>query len=303
MAARDPYIDAATLKSLSKLNTPITAFWMLFDWIIIALAIAISTWASNPFVYVLAVLVIAGRMHGFAVIVHEFAHYRFMKNKTTSDWIGDIVLAWPIFGTIDTYRQNHLAHHRHTNTEDDPDWTIKLHTEEFTFPQTRVKAFLNFLGYLTLKSTFRDFRSAYARIGGASNYSTTYKLLRLAFYLAAAGLITWFGVWLEFLLYWFVPYLTVFFFLLYIRSVAEHFGSMDYEEELGSTRHVDPYFWERWFFCPHNVNYHLDHHLFPSVPFYNLPALHEKLLENAEYRKKAHITRGYSTGLVNECLA
>lgn len=303
MANRDPYIDAATLKSFSKLNTPVTAFWMAVDWTVIIGAIAVSKWASNPFVYVLAAFVIAGRMHGFAVLVHEFAHYRFTANKKVSDWIGDIFLAWPIFGTIDTYRQNHLAHHRYTNTQDDPDWMIKLHTEEFTFPQTRIKAIWNALGYLTLKSTIRDFKSAYSRIGGANTYSMTYRVLRGGYYAAAAALIIYFEAGTDFFLYWFLPYLTVFFFLLYTRSVAEHFGSMDYEEELGSSRHIDPYFWERWFFCPHNVNYHLDHHLFPSVPFYNLPALHKKLLENPEYRQKAHITRGYSTGLVKECLA
>ena len=26
-----------------------------------------------------------------------------------------------------------------------------------------------------------------------------------------------------------------------------------------------------------NMNYHLEHHLFPAVPYYNLPALHEEV--------------------------
>jgi fatty acid desaturase len=90
---------------------------------------------------------------------------------------------------------------------------------------------------------------------------------------------------------------------VYVRGVAEHFGSMEYDEELGSTRTVNPYFWERWFFGPHNINYHLEHHLFPGVPFYNLPKLHAVLMSDGAYRSKAHVTRGYSTGLVRECLA
>jgi hypothetical protein len=44
-------------------------------------------------------------------------------------------------------------------------------------------------------------------------------------------------------------------------------------------------------------------YLFPGVPFYNLPELHEALMSDDAYRSKAHVTRGYSTGLVRECLA
>jgi fatty acid desaturase len=84
--------------------------------------------------------------------------------------------------------------------------------------------------------------------------------------------------------------------------VAEHFGSMDYSEELGSTRTVIPFFWERAIFAPHNVNFHLEHHLYPSVPFYNLPALHHVAMRNPAFAQHAHLTKGYSVGLVAETL-
>ena len=116
-------------------------------------------------------------------------------------------------------------------------------------------------------------------------------------------LFTVLGIWKGALLDWIIPFLTLFFMFVYIRGVAEHFGSMDYEEELGSTRTVNPFFWERWFFAPHNINYHLEHHLFPGGPFYNLPRLHAVLMSDDAYRSKAHVTRGYSTGLLRECLA
>ncbi|WP_283810642.1 fatty acid desaturase [Bradyrhizobium frederickii] len=137
----------------------------------------------------------------------------------------------------------------------------------------------------------------------ATKQTTRYRLLRLGYYLGAATLISMLGIWKGFLLYWVVPYMTLFLLFLYIRSVAEHFGSMDYEEELGSTRTVIPYWWERLFFAPHNVNYHLEHHLFPGVPFYNLPKLSTALMRDETYRANAHITHGYSTGLLRECLA
>jgi fatty acid desaturase len=41
---------------------------------------------------------------------------------------------------------------------------------------------------------------------------------------------------------------------------------------------------------PHHVNYHIEHHLYPAVPHYNLPRLHAALeryaiLEGAEVRR------------------
>ncbi len=303
MSSRTQYIDATSLKKLTELRPARTILCMIQDWAVIGAAIAVSKWISNPVVYVVAVLVIAGRMHGIGVLIHEFAHYRFHSGKTRSDWIGDLFLAWPVFATVDAYRQNHLAHHRYTNTEDDPDWVIKLGADEFTFPQTRLKALFNFLGYLIGVSSYRDIKSVQVRVGGDRNTSKGYELARFGYYICFALIFVATGYWAEFLLYWAVPYVTIFFFFLYVRSVAEHFGGMDYSHELGSSRHIDPHFWERWFFCPHNINHHLDHHLYPSVPFYNLPELHQRLLENREYREGAHITRGYSTGLARECLA
>jgi fatty acid desaturase len=78
---------------------------------------------------------------------------------------------------------------------------------------------------------------------------------------------------------------------------------MDYGHELSSTRSVMPYFWERAFFAPHNVNYHLEHHLYPGVPFYNLPELHKALMQNPTYVARAHNTRGYTIGLVREAFS
>ena len=42
-----------------------------------------------------------------------------------------------------------------------------------------------------------------------------------------------------------------------------------------------------------NINYHLEHHLFPSVPGRNLGRLHRVLMEDPEYRSSAHITHSY----------
>jgi fatty acid desaturase len=295
------FVHPRELKRLSQLSPWRTATALVLDWTVIAAAIALCAWSGSWFVIAAAIPVIAGRMHGLAGLMHDFAHYRFVQNKRLSDAIGDLFLAWPLLATVEGYRRNHLAHHRYTNTDADPDWVIKLGTREFTFPQEMRFAILNFLGYFVGVSSIRDMRSALKRIKADDPHSRVYKLVRLNFYMLAAAAIAYFGLWKGFLLYWALPYFTLFFFFLYIRSVAEHFGeTMDHSSELGGTRTVIPHFWERWFFCPHNLNNHLEHHIYPSVPFYNLPELRHVMDCNASYASGAHITRGYVTGLLRE---
>jgi fatty acid desaturase len=86
----------------------------------------------------------------------------------------------------------------------------------------------------------------------------------------------------------------------YIRSVAEHFGDLAYEDDLSSSRTVMPSLLERFLIAPHHVGYHLEHHLYPGVPYYNLPKLHQLLMKQEEYKVKAHITIGYMSGLLRE---
>ena len=289
------------MKALSALSPWRTALAIVTDWAVIAAAIAISQWSGSWLVYVLSVAVIAGRMHGFAGLMHDFAHYRFIANKALSDAIGDLVLAWPLLATVEGYRRNHLAHHRYTNTDKDPDWVIKLGTREFTFPQEMRFAVLNILGYFVGVSSIRDLRSALKRMQADDPFTRRYKLVRLGYYLAVLALVTWTGSWAAFALYWLVPYFTLLFLFLYVRSVAEHFGAtMDHSRELSASRTVIPHVWETWFLAPHNLAYHLDHHLYPSVPFYRLPELHRALMANEAYRSGAHVTRGYVTGLLRE---
>ena len=47
--------------------------------------------------------------------------------------------------------------------------------------------------------------------------------------------------------------------------------------------------WLRWWLFPHHVHYHIEHHLYPSIPHYRLPQAHAELqqrgwLEHAEVR-------------------
>ena len=295
------YIPREELKALSVLNPAKTAMGIAFDWTVIVAAIVVSEWSNSWLVYIAAIAVIAGRQHALAVMNHDFAHHRFLKNKVLSEWIGDVFLAWPILITVNSYRTTHMEHHFHTNTDKDPDYVPRLDMKTYKFPMNVWFLITSMLGYVAAITSVYDIISLHLKKISSST-TKTYVYTRLGFYIAVATIITLAGAWQGFLLYWIIPYFTFFFAFNYVRGVAEHFSGMDYSSLEGGTRTVIPYLWERAFFGPHHVNYHSEHHLYPGVPFYNLPALHKRLMENPDYRKVAHVTRGYSTGLVSEVL-
>ncbi|MEM7570952.1 MAG: fatty acid desaturase family protein [Pseudomonadota bacterium] len=300
--AQQAYLEPAVLKRLTKTTPWRTTAALVFDWIVIlgaaALALSIGAWWA----YCIAVVVIAGRMHALAGLVHDFAHYHYLRDKRRSDLIGNIFAAWPLLITVQSYRNNHLAHHQNTNGDTDPDWQAKDGVHKFTFPMSKASALKLFSSYFVGIGAVVDMRSALVRINAAAEQTTlSEKLPRLLFYAAIALVLTFCGGWTAFFLLWALPFFTLFFFFMYVRSVAEHFGvTMDHSSELTASRTVIPAWWEGWLFAPHNLNYHLDHHLYPSVPFYRLKDLHGALMQHPQYAAQAHITEGYTTGLLRE---
>ena len=264
-------------------------------------AIAFGIWANNWPAYFVSIAIVAARQHAIAVIMHDFAHYRFITNKKASDWIADLTIAWPLFATYDGYRRNHLGHHRYLNTDKDPDWTAKLGKIEFTFPQELRFAIFNLIGYLVCISSVRDLLNIHSRISKDDLSTRNYKIARLSFYLVVAAIFTITETWTYFGAYFVVPYMTLFIMFNYIRSVADHFGeTMDHSHELGGARTILASPLETFFLAPHNINYHCEHHCYPSVPYYNLPELHAVLMSNEGYARNAHVTHGFARGLWGE---
>lgn len=295
--------NPAELKPLFHIKPGVHAAGIAFNWAIILFTIYLCVTFFNPVLYLLAVIVIGARMHALAILMHDAAHFRFLKNRTWNDRLTNITTMYLLFSSIEKYRQNHLRHHQHLNTEEDPDWFAKLGKQAFRFPKTRLEFAMTVLSYLTL---FRGIQDAFwflKRFGRSEKKTVARKSgagERLGFYAVLIVLLTAGHLWGYFLLYWVIPYFSTFFMFQYIRSVAEHYGELSYDHVLTETRSVKANALERFLLAPHNVGYHLEHHLYPGVPFYHLPRLHELLMKDDQYRSKAHITQGYLSGLMNE---
>ena len=296
-------IEKGQLKELYDTAPHIHALAILANWMIIFGTAYMTSMFFNPFTYVLAVLIIGARMHALAILMHDATHFRFLKNRKLSDLVTNLFCMYPLFSSLDKYRPNHLKHHQHLNTEDDPDWFVKIGRKEFTFPKSKQEFLITVFSYFTLVKGFMDaiwFLKRFNIVSSKKPQPFTKKLPKIAFYIAAAIIFSVLGIWKEFALYWVIPYFSTFFMFQYIRSVAEHFGELEYDHLLTSTRTIKLSWVEKFFLAPHNVGYHLEHHLYPGVPFYHLPALHKLLMSQPEYQEKAHVTHGFWKGLMNE---
>ena len=296
-------LNPATIKQLSTLTPWRSLSHVALEYLFITSAIVLYTLYGHPLLYVPCVMWIAARQHALAILIHEAAHYRLLKHKPTNDVIGEVLLAFPIFVTLRGYRVSHRAHHRHMNTEYDPDWVSK-ETPDWEFPKSR-RALFFMLAKIALGMNLFWMIRLILKSGQPDAATPTKKTAkafimgRILYYVVVVALLTYFGWWMEFLLFWIVPMVTWLQVILRIRSIAEHFG-LEYDHTYTEARTTYPSLFDRLFIASKNVWYHLDHHLYPSVPFYNLPQLHTQLMALTGFKERAHITQSY-LGVLKEC--
>jgi fatty acid desaturase len=114
--------------------------------------------------------------------------------------------------------------------------------------------------------------------------------------LAFFALSIYFGFWRWYLLLWFLPLVTVLQAILRFRAILEHGAVDDTSTPLKAARtnFVPAYLY--WILFPHDVHYHIEHHLYPSIPHYRLAECHRRLrglgvLDGAEVATLSEVLR------------
>ena len=106
----------------------------------------------------------------------------------------------------------------------------------------------------------------------------TFEVPRNHFHLVALALFYWQGFLVEYLVLWVLPLVTVVQAILRLRAIAEHGATSDFSSPLTAARTNVAPMWLEWLIFPHHVNYHIEHHLYASVPHYNLRQLHREMV-------------------------
>jgi fatty acid desaturase len=324
------------IRRLSKVNNLKGLLSIANQWFIIISAIIIflgtfyyfagnfNLWQSFPklnieekaivfFVYSLSILVISTRQHALGIIVHEATHYLILNNRLWNDIVTDLTCAFPINFSTSLYRYEHLEHHRFTNTDKDPYWATMMADRDWLWPKTQkecVSLFAKDIVGLNLPKWSKIISpwTPWAKLSSFDRknniFSNRERLLFGFFWLLLICFLFFTHGWLYFLLLWQLPQLTIVNAFVRLRSVAEHLV-LENDNELHKTRHVNGNTIENFAIAPLNINYHLAHHLFPSIPQYNLPEIHKILTQDINYSSQAKITPNYlgiKNGLLSEIL-
>ena len=254
----------------------------------VAIAVALAYW-PNPLVLVPAVIIIGTRQHALFVIAHEAAHYLLYERRWLNDVIGRACAALQGLSMC-TYRVIHRLHHNNLYGALDPD--TALHGG---YPRGRmylVRKLAKDLGGLTAWKTYAYFLGGAPALNTATNVAlrplddTSAKLradaradrnMVIALHIAALAVAAASGYLVQYLVLWVLPLITVVQAILRLRAIAEHGATTDFSSPLTAARTNLGPVWLRWCIFPHNVNYHVEHHLYASVPQYNLPRLHAEM--------------------------
>lgn len=290
----------AVVRELSRVSAARSILVIGLNWGVIAVAawaaVSLGTWWA----YLLAIVVIATRQQALGVLVHDGAHYLLFRNHTVNDIVSDVFLAFPIAMSTTLYRKTHFLHHRFTNTEQDPDLIFEEKDPAWwDWPKTRLgcallqlKALvgLNPPGAVKILKQWNPLLNLFSPITAA--FPLRARILFVASSIVFYALIIHFHLIVPAILLWVVPSVTLVNFLNHWRAVSEHIATQN-THELNSTRTVVATWLEKLTVAPHGINYHLEHHLYPSVPGPNLKHLHKALMEDEEYREKAIVSPSY----------
>ena len=278
-----PKIDKKELKELSKRKDlpGLIHFAIYFLALIISgyLAyITFGTWLSILFFF------IYGTIYSYSVCNwHETVHRTAFKTR----WLNEIFYHISSFmGDFEGFRWrwSHTFHHSYTlQTKDDYDHEIQV-----SRPTDLIAFFLNYIPFTDLLFPqrlikYEVIKHAFGFFTPVVEIAAPEKEKKKILWNSRLYLVIWIGI-IVFSIY-FKTILPILYFILptyygkplwFIVNVTQHLGAAidtkDHRESTYSVR-INPIF----SFLYWNMEYHLEHHMFPMIPSYNLKRLHNKI--------------------------
>lgn len=300
------FLTSDEIRPLAQRSDAMGIWLVVHCWGTITLAVGLFALWPNPLTFVLAVMVIGSRQLGLAILMHEAAHNALFKTRALNEFAGEWLCGRPILAELRAYRHYHLTHHKHTQTDKDPDLVLSS-----KFPTSRASLKRKFTRDLTGQTGAKQFFAqlvASLRLAGddeaieaaASDFAQAFKArdlwISLPVFLAVAVAMSLAGQWWYGLAFWLLPYFTWFQFVLRVRNIAEHGATEQSRNPLQNVRTTRAGLLERLFVAPYWVNYHLEHHMVMHVPCWQLKAMHKALIDKG-LAPQMRIAPGYSAAL------
>lgn len=233
--------------------------------LVLAALAAGQTGAAQTALRVGAIGASALALNAFVLLMHEGMHGVLFRDRKVNRWVS-VLLGASVGMSFTAYRVLHTLHHDHLGSDDDPDdYHAYTRSPAVFWLLQGVRLTVGAVIYLfaiPLLAWRRGTRRDRRRIG--QEYLVLPLIWAAAFWLVPWPVLLW-G--------WLLP-LPVVAAMVQIRGLTQH-GLTERHDALLSSRTVRPHPVVAFFLL--NENYHLEHHLFPEVPSYHLPALHRAI--------------------------
>lgn len=267
----------------------------------VALSWQYLPWWGKLLMCITALVILAGRQLALAILMHDASHSSLFKTPWLNDHLVDWLCAKPIWNDLHKYRPYHVRHHAKTSTADDPDLSLVA-----GFPTTRASLTRKFMRDIVGITGFKfvvgrimmdlgliewtvanDVKKIpqqnrpwqdYPRTLIKNSYGAILTNAAILSVLGAAGHPKLYGLWA-------LAYVTPFPLFIRIRSMAEHAGMEKSASALTHTRTTRAGWIARALVAPIRVNFHMEHHLMASVPYFRLPKMHRMLRERQHVPK------------------
>lgn len=270
-------------------------------WMVIMLGLALAAWASTQPLwlavpaFIIALCIIAGRQLCLAILMHDASHGTLFRTKWLNDTFADWACARPIWNDLKKYRVHHFVHHTKTGQPEDTDLSLVA-----PFPTPRASLARKFLRDLSGITGLKFFIGRLLMDAGLVKWTVANDVVRLPQEgRTRAGIVTTFlrnatptlvvnamlfaVLWLSgyawLFALWVLAYMTPFALFVRIRSMAEHACTEKSTDMFRNTRSTRAGWLARATVAPIHVNYHIEHHVMASVPYFRLPLMHRMLRE------------------------
>jgi fatty acid desaturase len=234
-------------------------------------AFALATSHLQTWVTVLACLPLyllaASALHGVSLFTHEAVHGTLCSNARWNCTLGALC-AWPVLQNFAAYRVLHLRHHEHLGLPGDPDhYHNYTHWSWLLFMMNWGRLIIGYPAYI-IAIPILAFRAGRGRERFWIVFETGSVIVLAAIVLMSPiprGLLVH---------AWLIPMIFINT-LVNIRGMSQHTFLEHQSDTILGTRSILTNKMTAFFMC--NENYHLEHHLYPGIPWYNLPRLHQTL--------------------------
>jgi fatty acid desaturase len=206
-------------------------------------------------------------LYALYTVVHEAVHSNISSRKKSLRWIdtaAGLIACAPLWLFFHQHKRQHMQHHAHTNEESDPDIYARGSFLGWIFLRLPV-ALIN---YFNPVAQYRDCKRF-----NLSKREIVYTAISFGIYATILiGLLVT-GYWREVLFLWFIPWWIGQTVMLTFFTWTPHHD----HHETGRYRNTRVSLFPGANFLLQGQNFHLIHHMIPSIPYYRYQATFDEM--------------------------